>query len=215
MISLDCNTKVKSIRISYPTTSGISNNTKDHRHHSESHSGGVEKPRSANKNFLSKLKKFELLSRGISSVATDESPPNPDTSSSLNEAGTASSCSSTSNEDSLSSVSPIINQLDVRKNYKIVNSKSFTNKLSEMLHLNKIESSNQNGITKINNTTSNNNCCRLDLRSKSFGCEKDLQIKGLNRTGLNVMNINQSNCTKKTKSGKNQNFSFTIYDILK
>jgi len=198
MISLDCNTKVKSIRISYPTTSNSNNNNNSAKdHHSES-----EKPRSANKNFLSKLKKFELLSRGISPTAaatTDES--------SLNEAGTASSCSSTSNEDSLSSVSPIINQLDVKKNYKIVNSTSFANKLGEMLHLNKIvESSNQNGITKINNP--NNNCCRLDLRSKSFGCEKDLQLKGLNRTGLNVMNINQS--TKRTKSGKNRNFRVSM-----
>ncbi len=198
MISLDCNTKVKSIRISYPTTSNSNNNNNSAKdHHSES-----EKPRSANKNFLSKLKKFELLSRGISPTAaatTDES--------SLNEAGTASSCSSTSNEDSLSSVSPIINQLDVKKNYKIVNSTSFANKLGEMLHLNKIESSNQKGATKIKNNP-NNNCCRLDLRSKSFGCEKDLQLKGLNRTGLNVMNINQS--TKRTKSGKNRNFRFSM-----
>ena len=75
-----------------------------------------------------------------------------------------------------------------------------------MFHLNEIDTTgkNKNEFNKTNFNT-NTSANRLDLRSKSFGCEKDLHLKGLNRNGLNVrLNVtnNQKNCPKKTNSGK-------------
>ena len=245
-------TAVKSVKISYPletpTTANSSTSTKQ---------------RSPNKNFLSKLKKFELLSRGIrpataSSVQNlDEAATtsSTDTSSSLNVAAVSSYSSSpsssssqacTSNDDSLSVSSAAsasshevtdlacshldntstttttnINSTTVNtfsdSSAGLVNSQSFTQDessvSSKMMRSIRAAETSESHHQAADTLKCKQDLVRLrDLRSKSFGCEKDLRVnnaKSLNGT-TNAANtskknagsgVSASNSTKKTKLG--------------